>query len=114
MDVGVGGSLPHICIKTADLADLTSCARVECCGRVVHAVAGVVLLCSVGSVHRRVAARAVQLQLPVLALLADGVHLGQEDGGEEEAGDCHDGHGYRRVVEGGGGEVVDQSPGDKN
>ena len=34
----------------------------------------------------------MQLQLPVLALLADGVHLGQEDGGEEEARDCHDGN----------------------
>ena len=56
----------------------------------------------------------MQLQLPVLALLADGVHLGQEDGGEEEAGDCHDGHGYRRVMEGGGGKVGDQGPGDKN
>ena len=93
--LGVGGSLmPHICMKTEDLSELTSCARVECCWGVVHAVAGVVLLCGVGGIHRRVAAWAVQLQLPVLALLADGVHLGQEDGGEEEARDCHDGNSY--------------------
>ena len=41
----------------------------------------------------------MQLQFPVFALLADGVHLGQEDGGEQEAGDGHDRHRYRRVVE---------------
>ena len=56
----------------------------------------------------------MQLQFPVFALLADGVHLGQEDGGEEEAGDRHDGNGYRGVVEGGRGKVVDQGPGGKN
>ena len=101
-------------MKTVNFGHLTSCTRVECCGGVVHAVAGVVLLCGVGGVHRRVTPRAVQLQLPVLALLADGVHLGQEDGGEEKTRNCHNSNSYRRVVEGGRGEVVDQGPGDKN
>ena len=82
-------------MATEDFSDqLTPGAWVEGVRWVVHAVAGEVLLSCVGGVDGGVTARAVQLELPVLALLADGVHLGQEDGGEEEAGDCHDGNGY--------------------
>ena len=87
-------------MATEDLSDqLTSGAWVKGVRWVVHAVAGEVLLGSVGGVDGGVTAGAVQLELPVLALLADGVHLGQEDGGEQEAGDGHDRHRYRRVVE---------------
>ena len=102
-------------MATDDFSDqLTSGAWVEGVRWVVHAVAGEVLLGSVGGVDGGVTAGAVQLELPVLALLADGVHLGQEDRGEQEAGDGHDRHRYRRVVEGGRGEVEDQRPSDKN
>ena len=52
----------------------------------------------------------MQLQLAVLALLTDGVHLGEEDGGDENPGDGDNGHGHRRVVEGGRGKVVDEGP----
>ena len=100
--LGVGGTLRgiHRCLATEDFSDhLTSGPWVQGVRWVVHAVAGEVLLSSVGGVDGGVTAGAVQLELPVLALLADGVHLGQEDGGEQEAGDGHDRHRYRRVVE---------------
>ena len=37
----------------------------------------------VGGVHRAVAGPGVHLELPVLALLGDGVHLGEEDCGQQ-------------------------------
>ena len=41
------------------------------------------VVCGVGGVHGAVAPARVHLELPVLALLGDGVHLGEEDGGQQ-------------------------------
>ena len=41
------------------------------------------------------------------------MHLGDEDGGHEDAGDGDDGHGHGGVVQGRGGQVVDKAPTNK-
>ena len=53
---------------------------------VVAGVVGVARVVGVGGVHRALRPGAVaQLEPPILALLGDGVHLGEEDGGEKHA-----------------------------
>ena len=62
----------------------------------VVGVAGVAGVRGVGGVHCALGARAVtQLEPPVLALLGDGVHLGEEDGGEQHSAYKYQGLGYR-------------------
>ena len=56
----------------------------EVAGVVVAGVVGVARVVGVGGVHRALRPWAVtQLKPPVLALLGDGVHLGEEDCGEQ-------------------------------
>lgn len=56
----------------------------EVAGGVVAGVVSVARVVSVGGVHCALRPGAVtQLESPVLALLGDGVHLGEEDGGEQ-------------------------------
>jgi len=54
------------------------------------------------------------LELLDFALLCDGVHLGEEDGGEKDASNGEDGDRYGGVMEVDGSEVVDNGPGSED
>ena len=55
----------------------------------------------------------VQVRVFELCLLSDCVHLGEENGGEEDPRNGHDRNGSRRVVEGHRSKVVHDRPGHK-
>merc|ERR1719266_1430648 len=56
----------------------------------------------------------VHLELPVFALLGDGVHLREEYRGDEDPSDDNNANGVGWVVEVGRGEVVDDGPGSQD
>ena len=58
--------------------------------------------------------RMVQVNALRFALLGNGVQLGDEDGSEEDPGDCHNGDGGCWVVILNRGEIADQTPGGEN
>jgi len=74
----------------------------------IHTVAGVV--CGVGGVHGAVATRSMHLQSSVFALLGDGVHLGEENRGDQHSSYDYNTDSVGGVVEMNGSKVVYDGP----